>query len=497
MAYGTVNVPGVAELEQEKLRAEIQSVVDAKIQSDDLKDEIRRVVGGIVPTSGYHMVFEVEDWEKVKDKVFELRIPKSRHNVEPATEICTSKVRQRLGRNVYKYIIESEPETHEEVIAEAIKALTEAEKIAIANNTLCRMKPSALTGLTVGSVEFPANILAPGGTEEKPVELAVTVNGSESLSFTLKATFEGTAKYADSASAAKSGGTALTSGTVTDSITGDAEAGSKVLYIYVQNSGVESFYKLTVTKGEADGTPVGKKWDTNVKPYPTHEQGNDHVELTWEQLQLYLLEKTLLPAEEAAAKVLSKNITWKPEEDISVVLDTLLAAAYIPALGGSGAWLGRICTFEVVQSLGFKRKLEDEPVEHYEPVGEMFENTWAVMETAVSWDMDTKELVLTGSCAYAGEVLVLGGGANSDDTAASQYEQLMAAVKQVKSELTYVHEQDEPADVWHITHNLSRAPSVTVVDSMGNIVNGTVQYLSESELDISFASAFSGKAYLN
>jgi len=60
-------------------------------------------------------------------------------------------------------------------------------------------------------------------------------------------------------------------------------------------------------------------------------------------------------------------------------------------------------------------------------------------------------------------------------------------------------EFDQPAvsNNWSLTHNLNSFPSVTVVDSAGNVVIGAVTYVNENEITISFSSSFSGKAYLN
>ncbi len=69
-------------------------------------------------------------------------------------------------------------------------------------------------------------------------------------------------------------------------------------------------------------------------------------------------------------------------------------------------------------------------------------------------------------------------------------------------DITYTHNQNSTSDTWVITHNLHRFPSVTVVDSAGTIVQGTVVYNSNKQLTITFfqagsALAFQGKAYLN
>ncbi len=49
---------------------------------------------------------------------------------------------------------------------------------------------------------------------------------------------------------------------------------------------------------------------------------------------------------------------------------------------------------------------------------------------------------------------------------------------------------------WDIAHTLDGFPSVTVVDSAGTVVVGTVSYNSTSSVTVSFESAFAGKAYL-
>lgn len=61
----------------------------------------------------------------------------------------------------------------------------------------------------------------------------------------------------------------------------------------------------------------------------------------------------------------------------------------------------------------------------------------------------------------------------------------------------YVHEQGVPSDTWVVIHNLNAYPSVTVVDSANERWSTKVVYDSPNQLTISFAAAFSGKAFLN
>ena len=65
------------------------------------------------------------------------------------------------------------------------------------------------------------------------------------------------------------------------------------------------------------------------------------------------------------------------------------------------------------------------------------------------------------------------------------------------TDYTYTHNQITPTNTWIITHNLSKYPSVTVVDSGGTVVLGGVKYINENQIEINFTSGFSGKAYLN
>jgi hypothetical protein len=62
---------------------------------------------------------------------------------------------------------------------------------------------------------------------------------------------------------------------------------------------------------------------------------------------------------------------------------------------------------------------------------------------------------------------------------------------------TYAYPQDSPADVWAITHNMNKYPSVSVVDSAGSTVVGDVFYDSLNKVTITFSAPFSGKAFFN
>jgi hypothetical protein len=64
-------------------------------------------------------------------------------------------------------------------------------------------------------------------------------------------------------------------------------------------------------------------------------------------------------------------------------------------------------------------------------------------------------------------------------------------------DLSFTWTQAIPAAVWHVVHPLNKRPSVTVVDSSHRMVVGEVAYVSDTEVDLTFAGAFAGSAYLN
>lgn len=61
----------------------------------------------------------------------------------------------------------------------------------------------------------------------------------------------------------------------------------------------------------------------------------------------------------------------------------------------------------------------------------------------------------------------------------------------------YVHEQGIASNVWVINHNLNKKPSITIVDSADNVVEGAEKYIDKNTVEIRFNGAFKGKAYLN
>jgi hypothetical protein len=61
----------------------------------------------------------------------------------------------------------------------------------------------------------------------------------------------------------------------------------------------------------------------------------------------------------------------------------------------------------------------------------------------------------------------------------------------------YVYHQIVISATWTITHNLEKFPSVSVVDSGGNEVEGDIQFETANVVKLTFNAPFSGTAYLN
>lgn len=73
----------------------------------------------------------------------------------------------------------------------------------------------------------------------------------------------------------------------------------------------------------------------------------------------------------------------------------------------------------------------------------------------------------------------------------------IAANTAKKSDTEYTHNQPLPSATWVINHNLDKYPSITIVDTSGNIVEGEETFTDSNNVTIVFTASFAGKAYLN
>ena len=85
----------------------------------------------------------------------------------------------------------------------------------------------------------------------------------------------------------------------------------------------------------------------------------------------------------------------------------------------------------------------------------------------------------------------------SAGTASPGQENSAARSDHVHPPENFVFTQSVPASTWTIDHTLLKVPSVTVVDSSGNVVLGDINIVSNSRVILEFGASFSGVAYLN
>ena len=93
----------------------------------------------------------------------------------------------------------------------------------------------------------------------------------------------------------------------------------------------------------------------------------------------------------------------------------------------------------------------------------------------------------------------LTGGISLDAsfTKAKTLDAQMAIPTGTGGDKTYVHSQAAPSAVWVVHHNLSKKPSITVVDSADTVVIGEVEYIDTNTARLKFIGAFAGRAYCN
>ena len=62
---------------------------------------------------------------------------------------------------------------------------------------------------------------------------------------------------------------------------------------------------------------------------------------------------------------------------------------------------------------------------------------------------------------------------------------------------TFQFEQEDPAAVWTVPHNLERRPSVMVTDLAGNAVISDIRYIDDNIIQITHGRPVAGFAYCN
>lgn len=98
---------------------------------------------------------------------------------------------------------------------------------------------------------------------------------------------------------------------------------------------------------------------------------------------------------------------------------------------------------------------------------------------------------------FSGDVIRLNVDLLSSNGTITQDDIAVISVLYSEGDKTHTHTQLTAQTTWYINHALGKYPSVTAVDASENVIIGDIQYLNANQLTITFASAISGKAYVN
>ena len=62
---------------------------------------------------------------------------------------------------------------------------------------------------------------------------------------------------------------------------------------------------------------------------------------------------------------------------------------------------------------------------------------------------------------------------------------------------SYEHTQSIPLAIWTVPHNLGRHPSVTVTNTLGEVITPDVNYIDATTVQITHGTALAGFVYCN
>ena len=119
-------------------------------------------------------------------------------------------------------------------------------------------------------------------------------------------------------------------------------------------------------------------------------------------------------------------------------------------------------------------------------------NNWAICK----WDSSTQDARETNFYDIGLSIISCSGYLNKDK------DYLVSLLQYTDGggsggDANFVHIQGTPSSVWNVTHNLDKFCSVTVTDTAGTEVAGSVDYISRNEVKITFSAPFSGEAFFN
>lgn len=121
---------------------------------------------------------------------------------------------------------------------------------------------------------------------------------------------------------------------------------------------------------------------------------------------------------------------------------------------------------------------------------------------------DSAEFVSLGGGAWFcdwykkadGTALVSSGGGTSPSSTDALPEgttNLYFTNARARSATRFTWDQSTAMAVWTVPHNTNGYPSVTVVDTLGNVVTPDISYVDANTVQITHGAAYAGKAYIN
>ena len=68
---------------------------------------------------------------------------------------------------------------------------------------------------------------------------------------------------------------------------------------------------------------------------------------------------------------------------------------------------------------------------------------------------------------------------------------------EINTDKTYYHNEGIPSSSWSVNHGLGKYPSVTIINSVNDVVEGHIDYVDLNNIILTFSAAFSGDAIFN
>lgn len=65
------------------------------------------------------------------------------------------------------------------------------------------------------------------------------------------------------------------------------------------------------------------------------------------------------------------------------------------------------------------------------------------------------------------------------------------------NDLGQTYTQSFPSTEWNIAHTLGFTPNIMIVDTLGNVVDAALEYLSATQIRATFSEPMTGKAYIS